>query len=286
MTGVAVVTGATGDIGRHIARGLLAAGYRVVALGRDAAKLAELGRFLGAAVPGGEVPGGAFETERADLSLIAASRRAGEAIAGRHERVALLVNNAGIFTTGRRETAEGHERTLATNHLAPFALTRALRPALERHGGARIVNVGSVIAERARFDLTDPMPASWELRRSWNGPRAYARSKLLLAAATFGWARRLAGTGVVANVVHPGSVATGLVRDGVLAPLAWRLLRPFLLTPEQGAAGPLHLALSPAWAHRSGLYARRTVEAPARALALDDALIDRVWQLTEEIVTR
>ena len=118
----------------------------------------------------------------------------------------------------------------------------------------------------------------------WSGPRAYARSKLLLAAATFGWARHL--TGVTANVVHPGAVATGIVRDGVLAPLAWRLMRPFLLTPEQGAAAPLHLALSPDWGGRTGRYARRMTEAPADVLALDALLIERVWTLTEEIVTR
>ncbi len=271
-----MVTGATGGIGQHVAAGLLRAGYRVVAVGRDEGKLARLGRFLAAAVPGGAV-----ETERADLSLIAASARAGAAIAERHGQIAILVNNAGVFATRRAETAEGHERTLATNHLAPFALTRALRAALEAHGAARIVNVGSVIAERGRLDLAD-----LELRRAWRGPRAYARSKLLLAAATFAWARHLAGSGVVANVVHPGSVATGIVRDGVLAPLAWRLLRPFLLTPEQGAAAPLHLAVSPDWATRTGRYTRRMTEAPPGVLALDDALIERVWTTTEEIVKR
>ena len=273
MSEVAVVTGATSGIGRHIARGLAGAGFDVVAVGRDAGRLAELRAFLGRA--------STAETELADLSLIAASARAGEAIAGRHGRIALLVNNAGIFTTRREDTAEGHERTLATNHLAPFALTRALRPTLEAHGAARIVNVGSVIGERARLDLAD-----LELRRGWSGPRAYARSKLLLAAATFAWARRLAGTGVVANVVHPGSVATAIVRDGALATLAWRLATPFLLTPAQGAAAPLHLALSSDWAGRTGRYARRMAEAPAGTLALDDAVVDRVWNLTEEIVKR
>ncbi len=269
MTEVAVITGATGGIGTHIARGLRDAGFLAVAIGRDPAKLASLRRALP------EV-----ETVEADLSLVAAARAAGDAIARRHGRVARLVNNAGLFTTERRDTAEGHERTLATNHLVPFALTDALRPALAAHGAARIVNVGSVMAEHVRLDLDD-----LELRRGWTGPRAYGRSKLLLAAATVAWARHLAGENVVANVVHPGSVATGIVRDGVLAPLAWRLMRPFLLSPEAGAASPLHLCLSPEWGQRTGCYTRRTTEAPARALALDPALVDRVWATTRDIVT-
>ena len=273
---VAVVTGATGDIGRHVVAGVLAAGMRVVAIGRDAGRLAALRASLPDA-------GDTLELAVHDLSLVGASRQAGDAIAARERAVAVLVNNAGIFTTRRGETAEGHERVLATNHLSPFALTAALLPALERHGAARIVNVGSIIAERARLDRGGD-PGSWELRRGWSGPRAYARSKLLLAAATFGWAERLRGRGVTANVVHPGSVATGLVRDGVLAPLAWGLMKPFLLTPAQGAEAPLHLALSPGWAGRTGRYTRRMTEAPPGALALDPALIDRVWASTKRIV--
>lgn len=269
MNDVAVLTGGTSGIGRFIARGLVRAGFRLVVIGRDRALLASLAGFAG----------GDIETERADLSLVAEARAAAARIAARHPRLAILVNNAGVFTTRRAETAEGHERTLAVNHLVPFALTAAFRAALAAHGAARIVNVGSVMAERARLDLGD-----LELRRRWSGPRAYGRSKLALAAATRVWARVLAPDHTTANVVHPGSVGTGIVRDGRLAPLAWRLMRPFLLTPAQGAEAPLRLALAPELAGVTGTYVHRMTERAPERLALTPALEAELWTRTEALV--
>lgn len=269
MNDIAVLTGGTSGLGRFVARGLARAGFTLVVVGRDPARLAALESFVGAAI----------ETERADLSLVAEARAAAARIAGRHPRIAILVNNAGMFTTRRAETAEGHELTLAVNHLVPFALTGALRAPLAAHGAARVVNVGSVMAERARLDLAD-----LELRRRWSGPRAYGRSKLALAAATRVWARRLAPDGATANVVHPGAVATGIVRDGILAPLAWGLMRPFLLSPEQGAEAPLRLALAPELAGVTGAsFHRMTERAPAR-LALTPPLEAELWARTEALV--
>ena len=113
--------------------------------------------------------------------------------------------------------------------------------------------------------------------------RAYSQSKLAMMMATFGWAQRLQGTGVVANVVHPGAVASRLVRSRGVVGLAWQAMSPFLSSEEQGADTPLHVALSPEFATVTGTYVkRRRITRPNR-LALNQALVERVWAVTETL---
>ncbi len=274
---VSVVTGATGGIGRWIALGLARAGHTVVVVGRDRSRGDDALAWIAA-----RAPSAAVELVVADLSSLAATRHAGRHIEARHPAVDVLVNNAGMFCTRREETAEGHERVIALNHLSPFVLTRALLPALHAAAtagqGARIVNVGSSTSDRARID-----PADLEGRRRWGMVRSYSQSKLALMMATFGWARRLQGTGVVANVVHPGAVATGLVRAPGAIGLAWRGMAPFLLTEEQGADTPLHAALSPEFATVTGAYVKRRQAVRPNRRALDAVLAERVWAATETL---
>ena len=269
---VAVVTGATGGIGTAVALGLARAGFHVVLAGRDAGRLAAARESVEA-----RVAGASLEVAVADLSLMGQTRRLGEAIAGAHERVAVLVNNAGVFRGERERTAEGRELVLATNHLAPFVLTRALLPALS--AGSRVVNVGSVMSERVGID-----PDDLELDRRWGPVRAYGRSKLALTMATFEWAEQLRPAGVSVNVVHPGMVATRIMREGGIGGLFWRALRPVLLTPAQGAATPLHVALSPAMAGVSGCYLKERRIVVPNPLALDPTLRRAVWRATEQLV--
>ena len=271
---VAVVTGATGGIGRWIALHVARAGLHTVMVGRDAGRLAAAKAFVE-----GRAPGASVEVARADLSLIGQTRALGEALAAAHGRIALLVNNAGVFRSRRERTAEGREAVLATNHLGPFVLTRALRGPLAAAGDARVVNVGSVMSERVGIDADD-----LELDRRWGPVRAYGRSKLALTMATFEWAERLRADGVLVNVVHPGAVATGIVGSHGVAAIAWRALRPFLLTPEQGAMTPLHAALSPAMAGVSGCYLKERRIALPNELALDPVLRRAVWAATERLV--
>lgn len=273
---VAVVTGASGGIGAVIAERLAASGFHVVLVGRNVGRLEAVSERIGS-----RIPGASLERAVADLSLLVATRRLGEALAGAHQRISLLVNNAGVFATRRSLTPEGRELVLATNHLSPFVLTGALAGALAAAGGARIVNVGSVISEFARID-----PDDLELESGWNAARAYARSKLALTMATFDWSERLAAAGVSVNVVHPGSVATGIVRDGGISALTWRLARPFLLSVEQGAEGPLHAALSDRMRGVSGRYLRRTRLARPNRQALDPRLRAAVASATRRLVDR
>lgn len=270
---VAAVTGATGGIGRWIARGLARAGFHVVIVARDPDR-AEAARAWIAR----EVPGASTELVIADLSLLADTRGAGERIAARHPKIAVLVNNAGIFEARRVVTAEGYERVLATNLLAPFVLTRALLPSLRAGAPSRIVNVGSSTSDRAAID-----PDRLVLGRDWTMVRAYGQSKLALMMATFALAKRLEGTGVTANVVHPGLVATGLVRTGGIIGLVWRCMAPFALSEEQGADTALYAALAPEMAAASGLYLKNRRAVPPNRRALDPVLVERVWAATQSL---
>ncbi len=271
---VAVVTGATGGIGRWIALGLAQAGHHVVLVGRDAGRGAAARDWISA-----QTPGATTTLLLADLSSLAETRALAREIAARFPQVGLLVNNAGVFEARRRETPEGHERVLAVNHLSPFVLTRALLPALQAASPARIVTVGSSTSDRARID-----PANLELRHGWGMVRAYGQSKLAAMMTTFETARRLQGSGVVANVVHPGTVATGLVRTPGVIGLAWRLMAPWLLTEQQGAATPLHVALAPELAGSSGGYFKAQGRVRPNRRALDAALCGAVWRETERLV--
>ena len=172
---------------------------------------------------------------------------------------------------------------LATNHLSVFVMTRALVPGLraaaKAHGSARIVNVGSSTSDHARIE-----PADLEGRRRWHMVRAYSQSKLALMMTSFAWAARLQGTGVVANVVHPGMVATQLVRASGPVGLAWRAMAPVLRSAEQGADTPLHVCLAPEFSTLTGLYVKRRRPVRPNNRTRDKALVERVWAATETLV--
>lgn len=265
---IAVVTGATAGLGRWLAYGVARAGYHTVLVARDAGRGEAARRWIA-----GQAPGASTEVVLADLASLAQTRAAGLALAERHPRIDLLVNNAGLLTDRREVTAEGHERIIAVNHLAPFMLTQALRGSLLAAAPARVVNVGSTASDRATIDLDD-----LELERGWSAWRAYARSKLAIMMATFEWARRLDGVDV--NVVHPGVVATELGSIAGLAGLAWRLGKPFMISQEEGAQAPLHVALAPELTGVTGVFYNRRRPAKPNPLALDRALTMRLWSET------
>jgi len=271
---VAVVTGATSGIGRWIALGLARAGFHVVIMCRDVARGEAVGSWIAQ-----EVRHSSTEIVVADLSSLAETTSAAREIAGRHPHLSLLVNNAGVFRARYARTDEGHEMVLAVNLLAPFILMAELGSALQAGAPSRIVTVGSSTSDKARID-----PANLELNRGWNMVRAYSRSKLAVMMITFETGRRLAGTGVVANVVHPGAVATSLVRSPGIVGWAWRLMAPWLRSEEQGADTPLHVALAEDLAHKSGHYFKDRRAVAPNPLALDQDLARRVWDATEHLV--
>ncbi len=253
--------------------GLARAGHHVVLVCRDVAR-GEAGQAWIAR----QAPAASTELRLADLSSLAAANRVGLEITSTHPRVGLLVNNAGMFAGRRQVTEEGHEAVLAVNHLSPFVLTDALEGALRAGAPSRIVNVGSSTSDRASID-----PGDLELVRHWGMIRAYGRSKLAMMMATFARAERLRGSGVVANVVHPGAVATGLIRESGAIGVAWRLMAPFLRTEEQGADTPLHVALAPEWATITGAYIKDRVNARPNPRAENPSLIRQVDAATRTL---
>jgi NAD(P)-dependent dehydrogenase (short-subunit alcohol dehydrogenase family) len=270
----AVVTGATSGIGRWIARGLAEAGYSLSLIARDAAR-ADVARAWVAEA----VPDAAIDIFEADLSSLSETRRAAAAISAHHPHLRLLVNNAGLLCERREVTAEGHEMTLATNLLTPLALTEALFPALAAAGAARVVMVGSSTSDRATID-----PDNLELTHGWRMTRAYARSKLALLMMSRVWAEHLKPHGVTLNVVHPGLVATSLIRHGGMDQLFWNLLGRFALTPQQGADTPLYACLAPELAGKTGLYLKRRREASPNRLVFDTGLVSRVESAVAQLL--
>jgi NAD(P)-dependent dehydrogenase (short-subunit alcohol dehydrogenase family) len=271
---IAVVTGATGGIGRWIALGVALAGYHIVLVCRDI----ERGKSLSAWIAQ-KAPGSTTELGIVDLSSLRDTKRIGEDIAGKHPKISLLINNAGMFSARHQLTAEGHERVLAVNHLAPLVLADTLEDALRSAAPSRIVNVGSSTSDRAKID-----PADLELTQGWGMLRSYSRSKLAMMMSTFARAELLRSSGVVANVVHPGAVATGLIKEGGPIGAAWKLMAPFLLTEEQGADTPLHVALASEWSSITGAYVKNRVSVLPNPLALDPTLVARVDSATRLLI--
>ena len=270
---VCVVTGASSGIGKETARGLARLGATVAMICRDRerglAAQAEIGRE--APVPP--------ELFLADLSSLAEVRRVAAEIRDRFAAVHVLVNNAGgIF--GRRElTVDGHERTFALNHLAYFLLTHELLDALKRGAPARVVSVASAAHRVGTLDFDD-----LGLARRYAPFRAYGRSKLANILFTRELARRLAGTGVTANCLHPGTIASNFGRSGSRAfAFLVRLGRPFLLGTVRGARTSLYLAASPEAAQVTGQYfVRCRLTQPSRR-ARDPELARRLWELSADI---
>lgn len=277
---VHLVTGATSGIGRAAAVALAGRGATVLLVGRDRARgeatVADIRRTH---------PGAGVELLLADLSSQASIRALAAEIRARHARLDVLINNAAVVPAARRLTVDGIEETFAVNHLAPFLLTGLLREPLcaaaGREGSARVVNVASEAHRMVPGLEWDNLQGE----RRFRGFRAYAFSKLANVLFNRELARRLAGTGVTANSLHPGIVRTGVWREarGVLGLLVG-LGRPFMVSSERGAAPVIHLATAPEVASRSGAYFDRRREVSAAPAALDDAAAIRLWELSEELV--
>jgi NAD(P)-dependent dehydrogenase (short-subunit alcohol dehydrogenase family) len=279
---IALVTGASAGIGLYTALGLAHAGFRVIIAGRDGARLQEARRTI-AKQAGSDM----VETARADFAILDAVRHLAGTVLTRHERLDLLVNNAGLITPRFRLSEEGYELTIAVNHLAPFLLTNLLldrlRASSQPDMTPRIVTVASQAHRGARLDLDGPGGLAGP--RDWSPLKAYGRSKLCNILFTRALARRLEGSGVVATCLHPGVIATSIGdHAGGVAGFGWRLVKPFLITPEKGARTSLFLATVPDPAPFHGGYVvGRKLKRPD-PVALDDDLGERLWSASARLV--
>ncbi len=270
---ICVVTGANSGIGRAASIALARLGAEVVLVCRDRGRGESAMSEVAAAATGA-----APSLELADLGSLEQVRD----VAGRLAKLAridVLVNNAGLVVGTRQVTVDGFEHTIAVNHLAPFLLTNLLLPTLEASAPSRIVNVASTAHRGARLDLGD-----LQLERRYLPMLAYSNSKLANILFTRELSRRLNGTSVTANCLHPGTVNTHFGDTGA----AWLRLGlvvagPFLKSPETGARTLVYLASSPEVAGQSGgYYVSRRLRSPSRA-ARDEALARQLWDLSAEL---
>jgi NAD(P)-dependent dehydrogenase (short-subunit alcohol dehydrogenase family) len=271
---VVVITGATSGIGRIAAERLAVLGARLVLVARDRARAdatLERLRQIG--------PDGAHGAHIADLSTLAEMKRVGAAIAAAEPRIDVLINNAGNVFPTRGVTADGLERTFAVNHMAYFVLTHVLRERLVAAAPARIVNTASGAHKGRTLDFDN-----LQLEHGYRIMTAYGRSKLCNILFTRELARRLAGTRVTANCLHPGFVATGLgQRGGGLFGATVRLAMLLGGRPERGAGTIVHLASSPDVATVTGGYFIDGKVATPSLEAQDDVTAKRLWEESARI---
>ena len=262
-----LLTGATSGIGREAARAFVAMGARVVGAVRDPARLED----------------GIERARAVDLADLRAVKRFADEFRARHDRLDVLVNNAGFHTSKRTLTPQGHESTFAVNHLAHFLLTRELLPLLQKSAPSRIVNVASDAHRGGSLAFLDDPDSE---RGRWSGLRAYSNSKLANILFTRELARRLAGTGVSVYSVHPGSVRTGWARgaESGLFRFGVALASPFLLSPAEGARTTIEAATREDLP--DGCYLTRRGVTQPTAAARDDAAARRLWELSEAMVER
>ncbi|HUA01518.1 MAG TPA: SDR family oxidoreductase [Candidatus Aquilonibacter sp.] len=274
-----IVTGANSGIGRETARSLAQMGAHVVLVCRNAEKgraaLAEIQKDAGSSQ---------LDLLIADMSSQASVRGLAAQILEKYPRIDVLVNNAGAAVPKRALSADGIEMTIAGNHLGAFLLTLLLLDRLKASAPSRIINVSSEAQRNARLDMDD---IQFE-RRKYTGIGAYGQSKVLMNACTFELARKLAGTGVTVNCLHPGVVATNIWHaDKDAQPLLFKvlvgILKPFMLDSKKGAEVTLYLATSPEVDKTTGEYFVKSKPARINPIERDPKIASEIWQWSEKM---
>jgi retinol dehydrogenase 12 len=243
---VVLITGASSGIGVETARGMAQRGAHVLITGRDPARTSAVAERLIA-----ETQNPSIEPLIADFSSLHQVKRLAAEVGSKVGRLDVLINNAGLWHQQKQRSLDGYEDTFAVNHLAPFLLTEELLPLLKDTGKARIVHVASRLHTRPKQLFLDDL--HWE-RSPYRGLRVYAHSKLAQVVYATELARRLEGTGVTSNSLHPGDVSTNVTRDSRFLSWGIKVARFFLKTPEEGARTSLHVACEPSLEGVSGRY--------------------------------
>ncbi len=269
-----LVTGANTGIGKETARELAARGAQVIMVCRSREKgEAALREIV-------ETTGNDNVTLMgADLTDLTQVRRLGREVCQSHQRLDVLINNAGLQLWHRHVTPGGYEETFAVNHLAPFLLTHLLLEPLKTSGAARIINVASSLHKFGRMNFDDLMFAG-----RYSSLRAYGQSKLAIIMFTYELARRLAGSGITANAVMPGVARTGFTRDyqGLMG-FGMRLIRVFLISAQRGAQTPVYLGTSPEVEGVTGKYFEKMKAIKSSPTSYDSAVARRLWQVSAEL---
>jgi retinol dehydrogenase 14 len=274
MTGkTCLVTGGNSGIGKATALGLARMGATIVIVSRskekgEAAQTDIIGRSGNRNV----------ELMLADMSSMESVRQLANAFKARHEKLHLLVNNAGVYLTRRTTTADGLESTFATNHLGPFLLTNLLLDILKASAPSRIVNVTSDAHNGAKINFDD-----LQGEKRFSGWQAYGQSKLAMILFTHELAKKLDGTGVTVNSAHPGVVRTNFANNNGFVTFGFRFLRPFFISPETSAKRMLYVATSPDLEGMTGKYFTKMHEVKSSQESYDEDSARRLWQISEQL---
>ena len=273
---VVMITGGTGGIGKATAIGLAGLGAQVGITGRDLARANQAAAVIRSA--SGNPAVAAFA---ADMTSQAEVRRLAVAVLDAYPRLDVLINNVGGFWAHRHETPDGLEHTFALNYLAPFLLTNLLLDRLKASAPARVVAVSSSVQATGHIDFDDLQGA-----RHYSGQRSYNQSKLAVVMFTNELARRLEGTGVTANSLHPGMVRTNFGAEDQAGwfSVAGHVVLPLLKTPEQGAQTSIYLASSPDLEGVTGQFFADRKPKTANKIAYDTEMAARLWQVSADLV--
>jgi NAD(P)-dependent dehydrogenase (short-subunit alcohol dehydrogenase family) len=268
------ITGPTAGIGRHTALELAARGAELTLFCRNADKAQSIQQDCAA------ISGRTPTLILMDMANLTSVRQAADEFLALEKPLDVLLNNAGLVNTSRRQTVDGFEETLAVNHFAPFLLTGLLLPAIQQTPSARIVNVAS----HAHTFVRDMGFEDMQAERGYRTFREYGRSKLANILFTRSLARRLEGQDITVNCLHPGAVSTSLGHNnpGLLSKALPLLLKPFFRSPEQGAETSIYLCCSDEVAGISGEYFSNCKQAKAKPWARDDAAAEQLWQYSQE----
>jgi len=272
---ICLITGATSGIGLVTARELAACGATVAMVGRNETKTRAAVEAIRQQTGNAEV-----DYLLADLSSQAAVRGVADAFQRRYGALHVLVNNAGAVFMRRQQTADGLELTFALNHLAPFLLTNLLLDTLRANTPTRVVTVGSMAHNGAHI----PFDNLQQTKGRYSAFGVYGQTKLANIMFTYALARRLEGSGVTANTLHPGFVGSNFARNnGPMMNVAMQLARPFAINVEKGAETSIYLASSPEVATVTGQYFYKCKPTRSSQASYDVAAQERLWQVSEQL---
>lgn len=266
-----VVTGATSGIGKYAALGLAQRGAKLVLTGRDPERMAAAVAWIKARAPDAKI-----DSDLADFASLGEVRALAARLLARHPRIDVLLNNAGLIMGRRILTADGYETTFQVNHLAPFLLTNLLLPALKATAPSRIVTVASAASRRGHIHFDDLGLA----KQGIGFMRAYSQSKLANIMFTRALSRRLAGSGVTANCLHPGFVATNFGSQGGIF---WGIAKLFAIPPEVGAENAVYAVAAPELNGVTGQYLVNMKPARPNREADDTDAVERLWRTSADM---
>ncbi len=272
---VCLVTGATSGIGEVTAKALAARGAQVILVGRNQLKAAMTVQQIQS-----ETGSNSVQYLLADFADLQQIHDLVSSFKSQYSRLDVLINNAGAYFNSRRQTAYGVEMTFLVNHLAPFLLTNLLLDMIKASPAARIINVSSDAHQYGSMDFAD-----LEYKRRYFGMKAYARSKLGNILFTYELARRLEGSAVTVNALHPGHIATDIWRTNfsLIGPLLKWIMGFFAITPEEGAKTSIYLASSPEVEGLTGQYYVKQEVVQSSPMSYDQNLARQLWRVSEQL---